>query len=169
MKRVVGVCVILLLLWPAFAGAETVVVKVLKASIKASRSVQATTIAEARRGEKLEVVKKEGSWYMVRLPNYRTGWVFEYSVSPVEETSKEEDLFGELEEKSRIQVSEATSASSIRGLSGPTQGLSKPTRVYADNHSLDKLYVQAVEKMDAYSVTQEEVDLFLRQGQVEGR
>ena len=58
MKRVVIFFTMLLLLWPALAAAETVVVKVLKASIKATPSVQARTIAEARRGDELEVVKK---------------------------------------------------------------------------------------------------------------
>ena len=162
MKRVVIFFTMLLLLWPALAAAETVVVKVLKASIKATPSVQARTIAEARRGDELEVVKKERSWYMVRLPDARTGWVFEYSVALVEESAEEEDLFGEIEEQSRIAVTEATAAGSIRGLS-------QVARVYAENRGLDEHYVRAVDEMQAYAVTQEEVDRFLREGQVGGR
>lgn len=162
MKRVVVFLTVLLLLWPALVAAETVVVEVLKASIKTNPSVRARTIAQVRRGEKLEVVKKERSWYMVRLPDYRTGWVFEYSVALVEESAEEEDLFGELEGSSRIRVTEATAAGSIRGLS-------QVARVYAENRGLDERCVRAVDEMQAYAVTQQEVDRFLREGQVGGR
>jgi len=159
MKLFVIVCTVLVLLSPTLAAADTAVVRVLKASIKESPSIQARTVAEARRGDKLEVVKKEGSWYMVRLPDARTGWVFEYSVDTVKQATKEEDLFGEIEGPSRIEVAEATSASAIRGLS-------QPARVYAKNHDLQERYVRAVEEMGAYSVTQDEVDRFLREEQV---
>jgi len=161
MKRAATVCLMLLLLWPAFAAGVTVRVKALKVGVKNAPNVQARTIAEVPRGQKLEVVKKEGSWYMVRLPDARTGWVFEYSVDLVEGTA-EEDLFGALEGSSRVQVSEATSAASIRGLS-------RAARVYAENRGLDERYVRAVEQMEAYAVTQAEVDEFLREGQVGGR
>ena len=99
---------------------------------------------------------------MVRLPDARTGWVFEYSVALVEESAEEEDLFGELEGPSRIAVTEATAAGSIRGLS-------QVAHVYAENRGLDERYVRAVDEMQAYAVTQEEVDSFLREGQVGGR
>lgn len=163
MKHAVCVLAIVVLLWPALATADTVTVDVLIASIKESPSVQSRSIAQVRRGTKLEVLEKVRSWYKVRLSDARTGWVFENSVALVEEKpKKEEDLFGELKDEQRIRVSEATSASSIRGISRPAQ-------VYARNENLDERYVRAVDAMQAYAVTVEEVDQFLREGQVGGR
>jgi len=162
MRRLMIFLAALLLLSPTLAVAESVIVKALKASIKATPSVQARTIAEARRDDVLQVVKKEGSWYLVQLPDNRTGWVFEYSVAPTGKVAKKDDLFEKTEKPSRIRVTEATSAGSIRGLS-------RVARVYAESQGFEDEYIRAVEVMQQYSVTEGEVERFLREGQVGGR
>lgn len=145
------------------AWGETLVVKSLTAKVKASPSLASATLLDLSRGDKVEAVKKEGNWYMVSIPGTRTrGWIFSFSVEPLEEEAVGKPATGTAKKgESPIALKEATSGSSIRGLSRVAQD-------YARNKNVEESVVESVERMQSFSVSDEEVRRFLAEGGLSG-
>lgn len=136
-------------------------------ALKAARSISAATLAELERGTRLTVHDYESRWYRVSTPGGRTGWVYRGKVSdtPPEKTGQPEgegggvgDLLGGLSGSS-VEADAADSARSIRGLSPEAEAYAKKT-------GTPKQSQNALDRVLSLSVTENEVDAFLKSGHV---
>lgn len=63
-------------------------IKVGQANIRSAATVESKIVVTLKLGDKLRVIEKRGSWYKVKLPRKRIGWVHRSVVSPTKSRSK---------------------------------------------------------------------------------
>lgn len=149
------------------AYAESLWVTSEHTALKAGRSISAATLAELKRGTQLTLLDYESRWYRVSTPGGRTGWVYRGKVSdtPPEQSGQPKgegggigDLLGGLSGSS-VEADAADSARSIRGLSPEAEA-------YAKKSGTPEQSRKALDRVLSMSVTENEVDAFLKAGQV---
>ena len=129
-----------------------------KAKILSSPSFKAKVVVVAKKGQVLEVVKKKGRWYQVKIGN-KTGWVSRLLVSktpPMKKISVLASRGKKISKKARRRASVMTSAAAARGLAEDDR-----RRVGAGEMS----DYAALEQMESVNVTEDEVDNFIGQAQ----
>jgi len=130
------------------------------AKLKSDKSASSDTVAELAVGTELKVSGAEESWYKVQAGG-KSGWIYRGKVatSPPEPSQQGGNLFGS--SGSNIQVSEADSARSMRGLSEQeaAKAAGRPTRPAAE-------YKQALDKILAEKVDKKELENFLKTGHI---
>jgi len=132
------------------------------ANLKADKSASSETVAELAMGEELAVISMQSPWIEVQTFSGKQGWIYRGRVSnspPAKETQGETDNLLSGAFGSSISVTEADTDRSIRGLS-------KETEQYAKNTGTPLSYQKALDRVLDFSVTEKEVDAFLRQGRV---
>ncbi len=75
MKKVLFVCVCLSALATAVHGETMYVNDVIKITFRTGPGIGHKVIQEIASGQKVEVLREEGGWTQVRLPDGKTGWV----------------------------------------------------------------------------------------------
>lgn len=138
-------------------GQSVVYVKSRTAKIRAEKSASAEA-KEVPAGTELKVLAKQDKYYRVQLPDGSQGWVFHVSVTDQKPQSAESGLAG-AGATSGITVAEASTSASIRGLKPMAED-------YARNKSISPQSVDGARKMEALSVSSDEVDAFLREGRL---
>ena len=131
------------------------------AKLKADSKASSDTIATLSVGDKVTLISEKGSWYKIRTSDGQEGWIYRGRLSdsaPQEEVQKGEgtQLFAALT-GSKIQADEADTARSIRGLS-------KESDQYAKNKGTAAKYQEALDRILAINVTEEELLAFLKAG-----
>ena len=63
-------------------------VKVGQANIRSAATVESKIVVTLEKGDKLRVIEKRGSWYKVKLPRKKIGWVHRSVVTPTKSRSK---------------------------------------------------------------------------------
>ncbi len=58
-----------------FQNDDTVQVQGSTVNIRQAATTNSRVISTVKRGDKLEVIKKSGSWYQIKTESGRTGWV----------------------------------------------------------------------------------------------
>lgn len=97
---------------------QTVYVQSEKAKILGAPAFGAEKVAEAAKGQELQVLEKKGRWYKV-LSGDKSGWVAELVVGPTPPLGKVTVFTGEekdIGQESRRRASQVTSAAAARGL-----------------------------------------------------
>lgn len=148
------------------AAGENVWVSSSRAELKAASQASSRTIRKLDKGARLQVVLMDGRWYQVRTANGESGWVYRGKVSSKPPAGTEPDggggslgeLLGDLSGSS-IQADKATTSRSIRGLSPEAQE-------YARQTGAPKAYQQALDKVFAVKVKDEEIESFLEKGRI---
>lgn len=147
--------------------AESLWVTSEQTALKAGRSISAATLAELNRGTQLTVLDYESRWYRVRTLDGQTGWVYRGKVSdtPPEQSGQPKgegggigDLLGGLSGSS-VEADAADSARSIRGLSPEAEAYAKKTGTPQQSR-------KALDRVLSMSVTENEVDAFLKAGHI---
>lgn len=138
------------------AGSQTLYVQSYKAKIMKSPSFKAKVVATAQKGTELTVLSKKGRWYKVSIKG-KKGWVSGLLVSqtpPMKKVSVFAKADKDISAKARRRASVMTTAAAARGLAEDgRKRLGAETRVdYA-----------AMEKINAISVSESEVDAFIEQ------
>lgn len=138
------------------AGADLMYVQSKKAKVLKSPSFRAKVVVTASKGDALEIVDKKGKWFKVNV-NGKTGWVSRLLVSkrpPIKKVSVFAKAGPDISSKARRRASVMTTAAAARGLAEDDR-----RRLGTSN----KMDYAAVEKMEAITITESEVEAFLDQ------
>lgn len=141
----------------AFA-ATTMYAKKDRVKITAEKSPTSKTIATLSLGDAVQVIDTSGRRYQVKLPDGRTGWVFKFKLSAEKPAARSRGggLSG-LTGKGTIVAREARAGGSIRGLK-------ESTEQYAKRKQIGPEHRRAVENMERFSISPDELLQFQREG-----
>jgi uncharacterized protein YgiM (DUF1202 family) len=140
---------------PAAGGDRVVYVQSLKVKLLTAANPQGAVTATAARGETLQVLEQTPDWYRVSYHG-SSGWVPDFLVSenpPLERVSLLDGTAPSLEHASRRRASTVTAAGGSRGLLAEEGAAAEQGEAYD---------WQAVQTMEDPSVTDEEVEEFLK-------
>ena len=144
-----------------FAGmafAETMYAKKSRVKVTAEKSPTSKVIATLNLGDQVEVIKKSGRQYQVKLSSGGTGWVFKFKLSAKKPAGKKggSSLSG-LTGKNIVVAKEARAGGSIRGLK-------ETTETYAESKKINPAYRRSVDKMEQVVIPDQELARFQQEG-----
>lgn len=131
-------------------------------ALKSEAKATAADIVPLVVGAKVLVLENAGRWVKVQTADKKTGWVFAGRLSstpPVTEVAASDGLFAASAQQSQIEIAQADSARSVRGLSPETES-------YAKERGTPQEYRQALDQILARQVSKEEVTAFMRAGKL---
>ena len=163
MAKIFRILMMALLFFGFSAGnvfAETMWAKKDRVKVTAEKSPTSSVVATLRVGDQVQVVKKSGRQYQVKLKSGKSGWVFKFKLTDSEPEKKTggSGLSG-LSGGNTVVAQEARAGGSIRGLK-------ETTEQYADKKQISDADRRSVEKMEQRTVTDDELDQFKRDGQI---
>ena len=140
--------------------AETMYAKKNSVKVTAKKSPTSKVVSKLGLGEEVEVLKKEKRQYYVELENGKTGWVFKFKLSDTKPKSgRGSSALSGLTGKNVVVAKEARAGGSIRGLK-------ESTEEYANRKQISPAHRQAVDKMEQFTLTEEELAAFQQEGQI---
>jgi hypothetical protein len=110
-------------------------------------------------GEALEKLRQEDDWLEVRTAGGVTGWIFVNKTTTTRPTGGDSSLARVGQTVRRIEAAPLTASTGARGLD-------KVSEEYAHRAGIPQQYQEAVDRMAAYRLTDQEVEAFLRQGRL---
>ena len=140
-------------------GAETVYVQAKSAQVRSGKTSLSQTVATVQFGEALEKLRQEDEWLEVRTTGGVTGWIF------VSKTTTTKPAGGDSRLARLGQTVRRTEAAPLTASTG-ARGLDKVAGEYANLTGIPQQYQDAVDRMTAYRLTDQEVEAFLRQGRL---
>jgi hypothetical protein len=158
MKRVWVLGGLLVLLLVAIAYAETVYVRSRSASLRQGKSSVDQVVTRVGLGEALEVLIREEGWVRARTAEGKEGWIFGSNVSS-EKPEGGDTLLSRLGRGFRGEAAEVAASAGARGLD-------KTAEEYAARAGVGPQHVAAINRLEKFLVSDEEVDRFLREGRV---
>ncbi|MCH7615954.1 MAG: SH3 domain-containing protein [Nitrospinae bacterium] len=145
---------------PGLSQAETMYAKKNGVKVTAEKSPTSTVVGKLNTGDQVQVVKKVGRQYQVKLPNGKLGWVFKFKLSSKKPAGKTSgSLLSGLTGKTTIAARESRSGGSIRGLKETTEN-------YAQGKNIDPSHRRSVDAMEAFRVSDGELAQFQQAGSV---
>ncbi len=133
-----------------------------RAKLKTASRASSETITAVPIGTEVTVLTTKRRWHKIRIPSGEEGWMYRGRLSETPPQKEAEDETGNLFAAlggSKIQADEADTARSIRGRSSETEQ-------YARLRGTPAAYERALDRVLAISVTENELDVFLRQGKI---
>lgn len=130
--------------------------------LKSEAAATSADIAPLEVGAQVLVLENAGRWLKVQTAAKKTGWVFAGRLSstpPVAEVAASEGLFATTAQQSQIEIAQADSARSVRGLSAETES-------YAKERGTPLEYRKALDRILARQVSKEEITAFMRVGKL---
>ena len=149
----------ILILFPGTGLADTMFAKKDRVKVTAEKSPTSKVVATLSLGDEVEVLKKSGRQYHVKLESGKTGWVFKFKLAKEKPTRKKgsgSSLFG-LTGKGTIVAKEAKAGGSIRGLKETTEHYAKKKRI-------SPAHQKSVDKMEQLVITEDELARFQKEG-----
>lgn len=119
-----------------------------------------TVVTTLGKGTGVAVVSKKDRYVQVKLSNGTKGWIYQYKLTkdPPKTGGAGVDLSA-LTGSGSIHAKEARSGGSIRGMQPVSAG-------YARNKRIDQSYVKALEWMEKYQVSDNELQHFKKEGRI---
>jgi uncharacterized protein YgiM (DUF1202 family) len=154
-RLVVALSALMLIATAAYA--DTVYVQAKSAKLRDGKTSLDREVATVRFGDALEVLKTDGSWLQVRTANGARGWIF-VNKTTTTKPDKQDDELAALGRSVRGKEASQTTASA------GARGLDKVSEAYANRSGIPKAYRDAVDRMTAYQVGDQEVEDFLKKG-----
>lgn len=146
-----------LALLPGIVAAETVFVQGKTAKLRAGKTSLDPVVADLKFGDELEVLRKDGSWLEVQTPAGAKGWIFVNKTTPNKPAESNDDLAKIGKSFRRTEASDVTASAGARGLDKASEDYAKRAGITQQNR-------EAVDRMTAYRMTDQEVEDFLKQG-----
>jgi uncharacterized protein YgiM (DUF1202 family) len=143
----------------AVAWAETVFVQAKTAKLRSGKTSLDPVVADVKYGEALEVRKTEGTWLQVETRSGVTGWIFAGKTSTAKPSGADDELAKLGRTFRGREASDATASAGARGLDKVSEG-------YANRSGISQRDRDAVDRMTAYSVSDQEVEDFLKKGEL---
>lgn len=153
----IAVLFISLVLLPSIATAETVFVQSKTAKLRAGKTSLDRVVADLKFGESLDVLRKEGTWLEVLTETGAKGWIFTSKTTPNKPAEGHDDLARLGKSFRRTEASETTASAGARGFDKTAEG-------YANRAGITRQHRDAVDRMTAYRMTDQEVEDFLKEG-----
>ncbi len=139
------------------AQAETVYVQAKTAQLRSGKTSLDAVVANVKLGDALEVTGKDGNWLQVKTAAGVQGWIFSNKVSSTK-PSGGSDTFAQLGRSMRRGEASGTTASA------GARGLDKASEGYANRTGISQRDREAVDRMTAYQLPDQEVEEFLKEG-----
>ena len=140
--------------------AETMYAKKDSVKVTVKKSPTSQVVSTLALGEEVEVLKKEKRQYYVKLENGKTGWVFKFKLSGTKPKSgRGSSALSGLTGKNVVVAKEARAGGSIRGLK-------ESTEEYAKRKQISPAHQQAVDKMEQFQVSPNDLLQFQKEGGV---
>lgn len=130
--------------------------------LKAETRATSATVADLPLGAELQVRETRDAWYRVASPGGVEGWIYRGKVTdtpPAAAPAGGPGLFGGITGQSTIQAASADTSRSIRGLS-------PETTEYADGAGTPTENREALDRVLALVVDEDELEAFLREGRI---
>ncbi|MBI4002843.1 MAG: SH3 domain-containing protein [Nitrospira defluvii] len=146
-----------LFVWETEALAETIYVQAKTAQLRVGKTSLDAVVGNVKFGDALEVVGRDGSWVEVKTSAGARGWIFANKTT-TSKPSGSNDTLAKLGQSMRGGDASATTASAgARGLDKASEGYANRTGVSARDR-------EAVDRMTAYQIPDQEVEAFMREG-----
>lgn len=153
--------ILLLLSLSLLAGvalAETLYVQAKTVKLRAGKTSLDSVVANLKFGEPLEVLRKDGIWLEVQTTAGKKGWIFAGKTTTVKPSSSENDALARLGQSvRRTEAGDVTATAGARGLDKVSEG-------YANRTGITQRDRDAVDRMVAYRLSDQEVEDFLKEG-----
>ncbi len=151
---------VLILITPLLASAETLYIKKSGTKLMSEASSKSKVVGKLGAGTAVDVKSKSGKYYQVASGG-TAGWVFKFKLSSKAPAGAggDSDLLGDLGGRQKVAARETGSSSSIRGLSPVSEQLAQKKGIPAES-------VNAVKSMEKFKVSSTDLDRFLQQGQL---
>jgi len=143
----------------SLAWADTVYVQAKTAKLRAGKTSLDPVVTALKYGEALEILKTEGSWLQVRTSAGKTGWIFTNYTTTVKPSGGDDELAKLGQSFRRKEASDTTASAGARGLD-------KVSETYAKGSGIPQRYRDAVDRMTAYQVGDQEVEDFIKKGEL---
>jgi uncharacterized protein YgiM (DUF1202 family) len=153
--------VLVILLLPNLASAETWYVKKSATKLQAEASARSEVLGKLQKGTPVKVKKKSGKFFQVSAAG-KTGWIFRFKLTkkaPAGSGQGDGDVLSALGGDQKMAARESASGSSIRGLSPISEQ-------HARKKGATDASIQAVKNMENFKVRPEELDRFLEEGKL---
>jgi len=149
-----------LYLLTSVALAETVFVQSKTAKLRSGKTSLDSVVADLKFGESLEVLGKEGNWLEVQTARGAKGWIFAGKTTPTKPAGGEDDVLAKLGKSfRRTEAEDVTASAGARGLDKVSEG-------YANRVGITQQHRDAIDRMAAYRISDQEVEDFLKQGRL---
>ena len=149
-----------LYLLTSVALAETVFVQSKTAKLRSGKTSLDSVVADLKFGESLEVLGKEGNWLEVQTTRGAKGWIFAGKTTPTKPAGGEDDVLAKLGKSfRRTEAGDVTASAGARGLDKVSEG-------YANRVGITQQHRDAIDRMAAYRISDQEVEDFLKQGRL---
>lgn len=139
------------------ALAETVYVQAKTAQLRSGKTSLEKVVASVKFGEALDVVEKDGSWLQVKTGDGTQGWIFANKTSSSKPSGGNDTLAQLGKSMRRGDASGTTASAGARGLDKTSEG-------YAKRAGISQQDRDAVDRMTAYQMPDQEVEEFLKEG-----
>ena len=140
------------------ALAETVYVQAKTAKLRAGKTSLDAVVADLKFGEALEVLLKDGTWLEVQTGNGMKGWIFAGKTTATKPAGGGDGDLARLGKSIR-----QTKAGDVTATAG-ARGLDKASEGYANRAGITQRDRDAVDRMAAYRMSDQEVEDFLKEG-----
>jgi len=142
------------------ALAETVYVQAKTVKLRAGKTSLDSVVANLKFGEPLEVLRKDGTWLEVQTGTGAKGWIFAGKTTATKPAGSDDDDLARLGKSfRRTEAGDVTAAAGARGLDKASEG-------YANRAGITQRDRDAVDRMAAYRMSDQEVDDFLKEGRL---
>ena len=159
MLIIIGLFTLTLCLLPMAGWAATLYAKQEKVKVTAKPSPTSALIATLRLGEAVTVLAEKGRSVKVKTAKKKVGWVFKFRLASEKPSGRGGSRLSGLTGRRTIAARESRAGGSIRGLKESTQAYAKQKQIKPEHQ-------KAVDKMEAFVLSPEELTQFKRNGQL---
>ena len=152
------ICVLAITMTGAAFG-ETLYVAAKSAQLRSGKTSLDPVVASLKLGETVDVVKRDGRWLEVQTAKGVKGWIYDNKVSASKPAGGDNELAA-LGRSFRL-----TDASGVTASAG-ARGLDKASGDYANRSGITRQHREAVDRMTAYKIPDEEIHEFLKSGRL---
>jgi hypothetical protein len=158
-RMIFGILLFTMVAWmfPTSNWASTFYAKQDGVKVTAEKSPTSKVIATLALGDAVDVLTEEGRLANVKAPNGKTGWVFKFRLTEEKPSSGGSFGLSSLTGKRTIAARESRTGGSIRGLK-------ESTETYAKSKQIKQEHRDAVDRMEAFSITPDELMQFKKTG-----
>jgi hypothetical protein len=141
------------------AFGETLYVAAKSAQLRSGKTSLDSVVATLKLGETVEVVKRDGRWVQVQTSKGVTGWIYDNNVSASKPAAGDNALAALGRNVRGTDASAVTASAGARGLDKASEG-------YANRSGITQQHRDAVDRMTAYKISDEDVQEFLKSGRL---
>lgn len=140
------------------ALAETVYVQAKSVKLRVGKTSLDAVVTDLKFGDALEVLRKDGTWLEVQTGTGTKGWIFAGKTTATKPVGSGDDDLARLGKSVRRgEAGNVTASAGARGLDKASEG-------YADRAGITPRDRDAVDRMAAYRMGDQEVEDFLKEG-----